>query len=312
VLRNRGYVVDISRAAREVNWFPKLIIIVGFKRSYDRSLHLDSVCGVFLYQNELKKWAVWFCANKMAVNVSKTKFILFQNRGKKVNLNGKEISFFPDPTSSSPSLLKESIITILTLVNAPTSFWESSLMKNLTFEYQVNSLRNKLTRSFFIINRVKHFVPHKSLRDLYYALFHSHLTYCPIITSCATKTNLEKISVLQKKVIRIVSNSNYRAHTEPLFKQLKILPYPKLIEQSKLLFMHSVHYNYAPPIFSNVWPKNDSRNINQHLRNSEQYTIPRPKTSSFTRFPLTSLPVSWNNAGNFKYHSNSMLKFHAR
>jgi len=32
---------------------------------------------------ELKKWAVWFCANKMAVNVSKTKFIIFHNRGKK-------------------------------------------------------------------------------------------------------------------------------------------------------------------------------------------------------------------------------------
>jgi len=68
--------------------------------------------------------------------------------------------------------------------------------------------------------------------------------------------------------------------------------------------MHSVHYNYAPKLFSGVWPKNDTRNINQQLCNSDQYTIPRPNTSSFTRFPLTSLPIAWNNAGNFKYHSN--------
>jgi hypothetical protein len=37
---------------------------------------------------ELKKWSLWFRANKMAVNVKKTKFIIFHSRGKKVSLMG--------------------------------------------------------------------------------------------------------------------------------------------------------------------------------------------------------------------------------
>jgi len=255
---------------------------------------------------ELKKWAVWFCANKMAVNVSKTKFIIFHNKGKKVDLKGKEITFHSNPSSpSSPPTPLERIHS----KHPDPSKRSYKLLgilidENLSFEYQINSLRNKLSRSIYIINKAKHFLPNKSLRDLYFALFHSHLTYCPIITGCANKTNLDKIATLQKKIIRIVTNSSYRAHSQPLFSQLKILPFFKLIEQSKLLFMHSIHFKYAPLTFKDTWLKNDSRNLSQQLRNSDQYIIPRPKTSSFTRFPLTSLPLSWNNAGDFKYHSN--------
>ena len=35
--------------------------------------------------NELQKIANWLRSNRMAVNVSKTKFILFHTRGKKIN-----------------------------------------------------------------------------------------------------------------------------------------------------------------------------------------------------------------------------------
>jgi hypothetical protein len=37
--------------------------------------------------NELQKIAVWFRANKMAVNTSKTKFIVFRTQGKKIDAN---------------------------------------------------------------------------------------------------------------------------------------------------------------------------------------------------------------------------------
>jgi len=156
--------------------------------------------------------------------------LFFTTKGKKVDLKGKEITFHSNPYSTPtplerihskhPDPNKQSYKLIGILID-----------ENLSFEYQINSLRNKLSRSIYIINKAKHFLPNKSLCDLYFALFHSQLTYCPIITGWATKTNLDKIATLQKKIIRIVTNSPYRAHSEPLFKQLKILPFFKLIEQ---------------------------------------------------------------------------------
>jgi len=108
---------------------------------------------------------------------------------------------------------------------------------------------------------------------------------------------------MQKKANRLITNSSFRAHTEPLFKKLQILSFPKLIEQAKLLFMHSIHYDYAPRAFSNIWLTNKSRNLPLNLRNADQYIVPRCKTSSFNKYPLYTFPVSWNAAGPSKYHS---------
>ncbi len=36
----------------------------------------------------------------------------------------------------------------------------------------------------------------------------------------------------------------------------QILPYELLIKQAKLLFMHSIEYDYAPISFHGIWTKN--------------------------------------------------------
>jgi hypothetical protein len=99
----------------------------------------------------------------------------------------------------------------------------------------------------------------------------------------------------------------HNSHTEPLFINLGILPYTKLIIQSQLTFMHSYHYKYSPPTFTNTWLLNSDRNPNMNLRNADDYFIPRPHLSSFTRFPLYTFPKAWNEAGPSKFHTNRAL-----
>ncbi len=78
--------------------------------------------------------------------------------------------------------------------------------EHLTFDYHTNHITSKLNRSLYCISKVKHFLPPPALRSLYFALFHSHLSYCPTITGCASTSNITKITLLQKKSIRIISN----------------------------------------------------------------------------------------------------------
>jgi hypothetical protein len=59
---------------------------------------------------ELNKLAVWFKANKMVVNVSKTNYIIFHTRGKQVYLNGRDVIFNSneiDETTPDPSLMQK-------------------------------------------------------------------------------------------------------------------------------------------------------------------------------------------------------------
>jgi len=119
---------------------------------------------------------------------------------------------------------------------------------------------------------------------------------------------LEKI---QKKAIRIITKSKFNAHTQPLFIGNKILPFEKIIKNSKLLFMHSVYHEYAPTSFLHVWQKNNERQISQNLRNENDFALPIPRIEQFKKFPIYSLPLEWNNAGELVFYENRATFKHA-
>lgn len=163
---------------------------------------------------------------------------------------------------------------------------------------------NKINRSLYCIKQAKNNLSTDALKSLYYALVHSHLTYCPIILSCTSKSNINRIIKVQKKAIRVITHSRYNDHTAPLFAGLSILPFDKIIEQSKLLFMHSIEYNYAPKAFASTWQKNSERNIGHELRNENDYYLPHPRLEFFRKIPLYSLPAAWNDAGDIRLQHN--------
>jgi hypothetical protein len=81
-----------------------------------------------------------------------------------------------------------------------------------------------------------------------------------------------------------MTNSNYNAQTNPLYKEHCILPYDLLIKQSQLLFMHSIAYDYAQSSFAGVWVKNNvDRDPNLHLRNADDFYLILPRTETFTK-----------------------------
>jgi len=162
---------------------------------------------------ELTKLAGWFRSNKMAVNVSKTKFIIFHTRGKPIDVNECKI-FYNDnePNNNDPLLITE---IERCHNNHPTNSCKTYKLlgvyfdENMSFDHHITSLCNKMSRSLYCINKAKNFLTSKSLITLYYALVHSHLTYCPIIVSCASASNINKILKIQKKAISIVTKNSY-------------------------------------------------------------------------------------------------------
>jgi hypothetical protein len=207
---------------------------------------------------ELNKLAVWFKANKMAVNVSKTNYIIFHTRGKKVELNGLNVIFNSnDPDSANPDPGGFQIIERIYDNHNEDKQRSFKLLgiyldEHLSLNKHIAHLSSKLTRSLFLLKRVKNIISANSLRKLYSSLFHSHLLYCSNILSCTSQSNINKILTLQKKAIRVITNSPHSAHTGPLFSSTRILPFDKLLTYNRLLFMHSIAYNYSPKTFNNT------------------------------------------------------------
>jgi hypothetical protein len=170
------------------------------------------------------------------------------------------------------------------------------LDENLSFKAHIDLVCSKISKSLYCINRVKNFVDAQSLRKLYFAMVHSHLSYGINVYGCATSTALEKLRIMQKKAIRSISNANYRAHTAPLFKELKILPLDDLIVYSNTKFMHYYYLNQLPLSFSGTWITNEERNPERILRNAQDLFIPAHRVEMVKRLPYFAFPSVWNNA----------------
>ena len=182
---------------------------------------------LIIYVNsELQKIANWFHSNKMAVNTSKTKFIIFRTHGKVIDDNLCSVVFNNNEIGKPD--LPENLFYIERIhgAGATRNFKLLGILidEYLSFEDHIDLLCAKISKSLYIINRSKNFLPKTSLLTLYFALIHSHLSYCTSIYGCAQKTKLTKLFVKQKKAIRIVVNANFRAHTSPIFKDLKFSP----------------------------------------------------------------------------------------
>jgi hypothetical protein len=65
-----------------------------------------------------------------------------------------------------------------------------------------------------------------------------------------------------------------------------------MVKQAKLLFMHSIEYDYAPSSFQGIWTKNLINQGDRPLRNADNYSLPNPRTEQFKKSPLYSLPLS--------------------
>jgi hypothetical protein len=258
---------------------------------------------------EINKMAVWFRANRLAVNINKTKYMIFHMKGKKI-LNPPNIYYNGNEPNQAHS---DELVSTLERYheNHPQPECRSYkllgifLDEHLTLDYQVSHICNKLTRSLYCIKQAKHMIPTDGLKALYFALIHSHLTYCTLIFSGITAINRMKIEKVQKKAIRIMTNSAYNAHTKPLFIQHAILPFDKLIIQSQLNFMHAIEYKYAPTSFENIWIKNRDRDPEVNLRNADDYFITRPRTETFKKSTLYAIPTAWNSlVPEIKYQEN--------
>lgn len=85
-----------------------------------------------------------------------------------------------------------------------TRFLGVIIDRKLSWKEHVMALKNKLKCQAGAINRIKECVPKDLYRDLYYTLFHSHLSYCIDVWGGVSSNMLNQLFVVQKLCVRIL------------------------------------------------------------------------------------------------------------
>ena len=132
--------------------------------------------------------STWFKANKLSLNLKKTKYIIFCANNKsypKHELNVKLDNQIIDQVNS-------------------TTFLGVHINQHLDWKPHINHIALKMSKSIGVINKTKSFISVNARRSLYCTLVLPYIQYCNIVWAKSYTTNLEKILKLQKRVIRII------------------------------------------------------------------------------------------------------------
>ena len=180
---------------------------------------------------ELTKLSEWFKSNKLSLNIKKTNYVIFGNKKIPKSLNQFQLSIDGN---------------ILEQVEN-TKFLGVYIDNKLSWSRHIEHVALKIAKSLDVMNRVRNVLPYSILLTLYSTLVYPYLTYCNIIWGCAKPSLLNRLVVLQKRAVRRITSSCYRAITGPLFVRLNLL---KLSEINKFqialfIFKYKQHLLFA-------------------------------------------------------------------
>ena len=103
-------------------------------------------------------------------------------------------------------------------------FSELCWMKTLRGS-RTSHIASKISKSVGIILRSSLYLFKSSLKTLYYGLVYPYLQYCNVVWASTYQSNLNRIVILQKRIVRIISKVKFDSHTDPLYKELNILKF---------------------------------------------------------------------------------------
>ena len=115
-------------------------------------------------------------------------------------------------------------------------------------------------------SQLRHFVPMSTLTQIYYALFFSHLNYSCQIWGQTYNQNVERMFILQKRCLRLMTFSNFDAPSSEIFSDLNLLKVPDLIKLRNVILVHQILNSECPPRITSIF----ALNYYQHGHNTRE------------------------------------------
>ena len=156
--------------------------------------------------------------------------------------------------------------------------------------------------------KLQRFVNAATTKSIYYAIFHSHLSY--VCTAWGQNLNSKHhINLLQKKAMQIISFTSFNAHTIPIFAKLNIITFPDLICFCNCLFIYKHFLNKSSSVFSNVFILT-SNTHEQNTRSASHGLSTKPSCST-SKYGTNAFAASAMKSWNFfqkKFSNNNLCQ----
>ena len=219
-----------------------------------------------IMNTELRKLSDWFKANKLSINVAKSKYMIFKPRQNKLSIHlSIEVNSY--------KLEKVVVVVFLGVI----------LDEHLSWKSHISHVANKISKSIGIIYRASFNLLKSSLRILYYSLVYPYLQYCVSVWGSTYTSNLNRLVLLQKRIIRILAKVPFDAHTDPIFKEFQLLKFEEIYFLQLGIFMSKYSIHSLPKNFDDMFPRiNEIHGYNTRRARDFYLTKCRTKMRQFS------------------------------
>ena len=227
-------------------------------------------------EDDLKQISEWLAINKLSLNIKKTQFMVFTSRNSakpdiEIAINGNKIE-----------------------QTFQTKFLGVIIDSQLTWKHHISYICGKIAKGIGIIIKARKLFDQETLVTLYYSFIYPYLQYCNHVWGNTCVTYLQKLFVLQKRIVRVLAGVIPREHSMPLFKKLKILTIFQINVYVIAKFMFNVYHGNSLDIFSTMFSVNS--NIHSYAtRQCNHFHLPLPKKELRKTSVCYRGALIWNN-----------------
>ena len=236
------------------------------------------------FDNLSKALLQWVNTNGLALNLKKTKYMIFSTQN-----------------AESPREIKIGSTNIERKREA--RFLGVIVDDKLNWSKHIATIKTKMARYVGIMYKLKKRLPLKVRIQFYHSFVQSHLNFCSILWGFAAKSNIELLFRSQKKAMRAIMpgyvNYFYKdgqlpAHTKNSFAEYEILTIHGIITKNALLFMHKIRNfpQLIPPSIRTAIPENAPKFYSDNDSNRawyNKYGFSKYKSTVFCKGPLLAI-----------------------
>ena len=226
----------------------------------------------------------WFAANKLSLNASKTRYILYSNEEppEELQIQGQNIKRIHEKGDEKSFKL-----------------CGVYLDEQLSWKYHINHVKTKVAKSLAYISTSQNSLTREVKKLLYKSIVEPHLNYALPIWGGAAESLLKPIITIQKKAVRMATEAKYNAHATPLFGRIKSLNFTDLYRLRCAEVAMRIVKGTASPGLSKCYRALGNDNPRKRTR-AEHSVLPRlyapvAKSDLMSRLPSCTIPRIWRD-----------------
>ena len=164
-----------------------------------------------------------------------------------------------------------------------------------------------------MLSKVRHFVSEEGIRNIYFSIFSSLMTYASQIWGQFANQHVIRIQNIQNRALRIINFSDFDAPATPLYYKSNILKLSDHVRLQNFLHVHrDLKENSLPPSLRNSFNITNANHLypNTRLTSNLKIVLPRVRTTNYGLNSITYRSVfDWNSLTNLdlsmKFHKSS-------